>query len=94
MERQITCIVRNGEPLDCTCITDIGTFDTVRMLPVSEVVNLIESKTDRFFVYDPQKRSRSYVGVAQRGDMKYIRTMSVDSPDDILLKLHRCYIET
>ena len=93
VDRQITCIVRNGEPNDCTCITDVGTFDTIRLLSVAEVISLIEGCSDRFYVYDLQNTSRVYVVVAQKGERKYIRTMTDDSPDDSLLKLHPCYLE-
>jgi hypothetical protein len=57
---------------------------------VYEVVNLIESNRDTFYVVDPKDGSRAWVIVAQRDNRKYIRTRANDTPDDNLLQLPDC----
>lgn len=91
LARQITCIKRNAPPTDCTCITDIGTASSDTLISVPEVVRLIESNQDSFYVVDPKDGSKAYVQIAQRGGRKYIRTRANDTPDDNLLKLSDCH---
>ncbi len=92
MDRNIVCIRRNAPRTDCTCITDVGVSDSKFLIPVSEVIRLIESLQDRFYVIDPNDGSRAYVLVAERGNRKYIRTRPNDTPDDNLLKLDDCIL--
>ena len=90
MDRQIVCITRKSPPTDCTCIKYVGTLDSDYLIPVSEVIKLIENGQDRFYVIDIKDRSAVYVLIAQREDLKYIRTRPDDTPDDNLLKIGDC----
>ncbi len=91
MDRQITCVTRKMPPTeDCTCIEYVGTADSDRLIPVSEVVKRIEKGKDRFYVLEYETQAKVYVDVAQRGDLKYIRTEDYDSSADRLLKIGDC----
>jgi hypothetical protein len=98
MDREIVCLTRNSAPAtDCTCIAYVGITGSEYLIPVPEVIKLIESGQDRFYVvmdYEREQDSRVYVIVAKRGDLKYIRTRpNDDSPEeDILLKVRECKI--
>ncbi len=93
MDRQILCITRK-EPhtTDCTCIQHVGTLESDYMIPVSEVIKRIEKTKDRFYVLDHESKGKVYVHVAQRGDLKYIRTKDNDTSDDKLLKVRDCKV--
>ena len=97
MDREIACLTRNSTAaIDCTCIEYVGIAGSEDLIPVSEVIKLIESGRDRFYVvmdYKREQDSRVYAIVAQRGNLKYIRIRpSDDSPEDILLKVRECKI--
>jgi hypothetical protein len=92
MHRQITCIIINARPVDCTCIAYVGTVDSEYLIPASQVVKLIESGKDRFYLLDFKGQDKLYVSVAQRGDLKYIRTQNNDSSNDSLLKVSNCNV--
>ncbi len=93
MDREIVCITRNTQPpIDCTCITYVGVEDSEYLVPVSEVIKLIEGGKNRFYIFDFDHKSRIYVVVAQREQTKYIRTSSDDKPNDNLLKIGDCKV--
>jgi hypothetical protein len=91
MDREIMCITRKAPPTeDCTCIKYVCTIDSDYMIPVYEVIKLIESGKDRFYVMDYKAENKLFVTVAQKGDLKYIRARDYDTHYDELLKVGEC----
>lgn len=91
MDRQITCITIKALPAeDCTCIEYVGVVESDYLIPVTEVIRRIEKGRHRFYVLDYGTQSKAYVNVAQKGDLKYIRTESYDTPHDKLLNVGYC----
>jgi len=87
-ELQITCIIRNGPPDDCTCIIDIQSNGV--QFSVDEVISGIINRGTRFYVKDPEDLSRVYVIPVPKQNPTYIRTKPNDTPDDNLLQLPDC----
>jgi hypothetical protein len=91
MDREIMCITRKTPPTkDCTCIKYVGTIDSDYVVPISDVIKLIESGKDRFYVLDQNAENKVYVTIAKKGDMKYIRVRDYDTDHDELLKISEC----
>ena len=88
VELEITCIVRNGPPNDCTCITSIQSNGI--SFTVKEVISGIIKRGTKFYVADPKDLSRVYVIPVPQQNPTYIRTKPNDTSDDNLLQLPEC----
>ena len=90
MDREIMCVMRKAPATDdCACIQYVGVIDSDYLIPVSEVIKLIESGKNRFYLMD-RANNKVYLTVAQRGGKKYIRTRDYDTHYDDLLKIGEC----
>lgn len=90
VDREIICIMRNAPATDCTSITHVGVVDSDYMIPIKELIELIDRGQDRFFVIDKATKKAHYVEIAEKEGIRYIRTMAYDSLYDSLLKLWNC----
>jgi hypothetical protein len=67
-------------------------MDTDYLIPIPEIVKLIESRKNRFYVLDHEAQEKVYVTVAEKRNLKYIRTEAHDTPDDKLLSVGDCKV--
>ena len=92
MARQVTCTRKSNPPTgDCTYIIAIGRFPELGgVISRETAIQMIDRDPTAFYVVDPADRSRVYVKVARRGNLRYLRTASNDTPRDNLLQLPSC----
>ncbi|MGN6526936.1 MAG: DUF3892 domain-containing protein [Burkholderiaceae bacterium] len=88
---QITCINKSIPTGGHSHITDVGNPQVPWKRTVEQVIALIESKTDTFYVQDPVSGKTVYVGVVREaGKRPYIRTYADGVWTDNLLSLTFC----
>lgn len=88
---QITCITKSVPNGGHSHITEVGNPLVPWKRTVEQVIYLIESKTDSFYVQDPNSGKVAYVGVVREaGKRPYIRTYADNLWNDNLLSLTAC----
>ena len=90
---RITCIIKPNRLSSHEHITHVGNPSAGWVLPREQVIQHIDSKTDTFFVLDPQTNKRANVGVYREpGKYPYLRTHADGDWNDNLLSLNQCPI--
>jgi len=90
---QVTCITKPHPQSPHEHITHLGNPAAGWKLTREQVIASIDAKIHTFFVVDPYRGNRSYVGVVRpAGRQAYVRTHADGDWNDNLLSLNQCSI--
>lgn len=88
---QVTCITKSIPSGGHEHITHLGNIDGSWKWTRAAVIESIDSKTNTFYVLDPNNGKRSNVGVVRpAGRAAYVRTHADGDWNDNLLSLNAC----